>query len=65
MVGKDIVSSMKEYGVLDRELSDGRLTMESPGIAPCIRIRDLSRWCKDQGRSPDSLSKQEIDAFSC
>lgn len=64
MIDTKVVKYIKEYGTLDKVLADGRLTMDSRGAAPHIRVRDLARWCESQGRATSSLSKKEIDAFS-
>ena len=53
-----------EHIDLEAVLTDGRMTVPVADDAPRIRIRELDRWCKENGRDPSSLTDAEIQRFA-
>ncbi len=49
---------------LESVLTDGRLTVSVPEGALRIRVRELDRWCRENGRDPGSLMEAEILKFA-
>lgn len=47
---------------MDQAFPDGKFSSTSNEI-PGLRFRDMDKWCQKHGKTPDTLTSEELDQF--